>query len=138
MRRLFILVLGLVLSVGTLQLAHASSDITISNPTLVDSTGQPLASYSVGQQISVQSTLTNQGTANQNFTYIVQIIDSSGGTDYLQGTSASMLPSQSFNASQMWIPQNPGTYNVQVFVWNSLASAIPLTSVIEKTITVQS
>ena len=138
MKTIFILVTVLILSVGVSQIAHATSDITISSPTMVDTMGHALASYTVGEQIGVQSVLTNQGTANQGFTYIVQIMDSSGGTQYLQGTSASMLPSQSFNATQVWIPQNPGTYTVEVFVWNSLASAIPLTSVLEKTITVQS
>lgn len=138
MKFLFIPVTVLILSVGVSQMAQATSDITISSPTMVDTMGHALASYTVGEQIGVQSVLTNQGTANQGFTYIVQIIDSSGGTQYLQGTSASMLPSQSFNATQVWIPQNPGTYTVEVFVWNSLASAIPLTSVLEKTITVQS
>ncbi|MGI0046652.1 MAG: hypothetical protein ACREBB_05635 [Nitrosotalea sp.] len=138
MRFTLVLVLGLLLSVGTLQLAHASSDITISDPMMVDTMGHTLSSFDVGQQIGVQSILTNQGTADQNFTYIVQVMDNSGGTDYLQGFSASMLANQSFNATQVWIPKDPGTYDVQVFVWNSLASAIPLTNVIEKTITVQS
>lgn len=100
--------------------------------------GQTLSSLTVGEQIGVQSILTNQGTTNQDFTYIVQVIDSSGGTDYLQGFSASMLGNQSFTASQVWIPKDPGTYTVQVFVWNSLASAIPLTNVIQKQITITS
>jgi hypothetical protein len=139
MRFFTILVLGLLLSMGTLQLAHASySDVSISDPTMVDSTGHALSGYQVGQEIGVQSVLTNHGTANQDFAYMVQVVDSSGGTDYFQAFSASMLPNQSFNASQTWIPTNPGTYTIQVFVWNSLASAVPLTNVVEKQITVTS
>ncbi len=138
MRFFTFLVLGLVLSVGTLQLAHADSNVTISDPTMVDSTGHVLSSFVTGQEIGVQSVLTNHGTANQDFAYMVQVVDSSGGTDYFQAFSASMLPNQSFNASQTWIPTSPGTYTVQVFVWNGLASAVPLTNVIEKQITVGS
>ena len=138
MRFFTYLVLGLVLSMGTLQLAHADSDVTISDPTMVDSTGHSLSSLVTGQEIGVQSVLTNHGTTNQNFAYMVQVVDSSGGTDYFQAFSASMLPNQSFNASQTWIPTNPGTYTVQVFVWNSLASAVPLTNVVEKQVTVGS
>ncbi|MGB9003125.1 MAG: hypothetical protein WCC52_04900 [Nitrosotalea sp.] len=138
MRFFTFLVLGLVLSVGTLQLAHADGNVTISDPAMVDSTGHTLSSFVTGQEIGVQSVLTNHGTTNQNFAYMVQVVDSSGGTDYFQAFSASMLPNQSFNASQTWIPSSPGTYTVQVFVWNSLASAVPLTNVVQQQITVGS
>ena len=124
---------------GTLQLAHASygGDVTISSPTLVDTTGHALSSFTVGQEIGVQSILTNHGTTDQKFAYLVQVMDSSGGTDYFQAFSASMLDNQSFTATQVWIPKDPGTYTIQVFVWDGLASAVPLTNVVEKQITVE-
>ena len=131
--------LSLLLSVGTLQMAHASySDISISDPTMVDSSGHALSSYQVGQEIGVQSMLTNHGTSNQNYAYMVQVVDSSGVTDYFEASSASLLGNQTFTVVQAWTPKEPGTYTVQVFVWNSLASAVPLTNVVEKQITVQS
>ncbi len=105
---------------------------------MVDTTGHPLSSYSVGQEIGVQSILTNHGTADQKFAYLVQVIGTNGESDYFQAFSASMLGNQSFTATQVWIPKDAGTYTVQVFVWDSLASAIPLTDVVEKQITVQS
>jgi len=138
MRFFAFLVLGLLLSVGALQLAHADSSITISDPTMVDTTGHALSSFITGQEIGVQSVLTNHGTTNQNYAYMVQVTDGSGGTDYFQAQSASLEGNQSFTVVQTWIPTNPGTYTVQVFVWNSLASAVPLTNVIEKQITVGS
>ncbi|MDE1764254.1 MAG: hypothetical protein KGH88_08420 [Thaumarchaeota archaeon] len=138
MRLSLVLVLGLFLSVGTLQAAHASySDISISDPTMVDSTGHALSSYQVGQDIGVQSVLTNHGTTDQNYAYMVQVVGSAGETDYFEASSASLLGNQSFTVVQAWIPKDPGTYTVQVFVWNGLASAVPLTNVIEKQITVQ-
>lgn len=121
---------------GTLQFAHASSDISISSPTMVDTTGHALSGYSVGQEIGVESVLANHGTTNQKFSYLVQVMDGNGITEYFGATSASMLGNQSFTATQVWIPKSTGTYTVQVFVWDSLASAIPLTNVIEKQITV--
>jgi len=138
MRFFAFLVLGLLLSVGALQLAHADSSITISDPTMVDTTGHALSSFITGQEIGVQSVLTNHGTTNQNYAYMVQVTDGSGGTDYFQAQSASLEGNQSFTVVQTWIPTNPGTYTVQVFVWNSLSSAVPLTNVIEKQITVGS
>lgn len=138
MRFFTFLVLGLLLSMGTLQLAHANSNVTISDPTMVDTTGHALSSFVTGQEIGVQSVLTNHGTTDQKFAYLVQVMDSSGGTDYFQAFSASMLGNQSFTATQVWIPQVSGTYTVQVFVWDGLASAVPLTNVIEKQITIAS
>jgi len=138
LKYLLVLVLGLVLSVATLQYAHATSDITISSPTMVDTTGHEISSYSVGQEIGIQSVLANHGTTNQKFSYLVQVMDGNDVTDYFGATSASMLGNQSFTATQVWIPKEPGTYTIQVYVWDSLASAIPLTDVIEKQITVQS
>ena len=69
---------------------------------------------------------------------MVQVMDSAGGADYFQAFSASMLGNQSFTATQVWVPKDPGTYTVQVFVWDSLTSGIPLTDVMQKQITVQS
>ena len=136
MRYAAALVLGIVLSLGTLQAAHATSDITISSPTMVDTTGHQVSSFVVGQEIGVESVLTNHGTGNQKFSYLVQVVDSDGINNYFGATSASLLGSQSFNATQVWIPKAPGTYTVQVYVWDSLASAVPLTDVIEKKVTV--
>lgn len=131
-----ILILGLVISVGAIPFAHAASDISISSPTMVDTTGHGISSFSVGQEIGIQSVLANHGTDNQKFSYIVQVMDQDGVNDFFGATSASMLGNQSFTATQVWIPKATGTYTVQVFVWDSLASAIPLTDVLQKQITV--
>ena len=137
MKSLFIFV-ALALMFGALQMANASyGDITLTNPEMVTTTGQPLTSLHVGQQIAVQSKLTNHGTSEQNYTYLVQVLNSNEGTEYLGATSASFVANQTFTEAQVWIPKDPGTYTVQVFVWQSLASAIPLTNVIQTPITVE-
>ena len=129
--------LGAVVVCGLLQSAMATTGgITVTPPTMVDPFGHVISSFQVGQEIGVESTLTNHGQSNQKFAYMVQVLGSNGETEYFQSTSASMLPNQSFNASQVWIPKNSGQYTVQVFVWDSLSSAIPLTSVLSTTITI--
>ena len=129
---------ALALLLGTLQMAHASyGDVTLTNPVMVTTTGEPLTSLHVGEQIAIQSILTNHGTSEQKYTYLVQVLNSKGGTEHLEGTSASMDANQTFTEAQVWIPTDPGTYTVQVFVWQSLSSAIPLTNVIQTPITVE-
>ena len=116
-----------------------TSDITLTPPTLVDTSGQKVSSFHAGQQIGIASTLTNNGKSDQKLTYLVQVMDGTGGTDFLQGSSllGNGLPSgQTITESQVWIPKNSGQYTVEVFVWSSLTSAVPLTDVLHTTITV--
>jgi hypothetical protein len=114
----------------------AFGDITLTAPRMVNTTGQELTSFQVGQQIGIESTLTNHATSEQKFTYLVQVMNKNGATEYLEGFSASMVSNQSFTASQVWIPKEPGQYTIQVYVWDSLTSGIPLTHVLQTQITV--
>ncbi|HYL65921.1 MAG TPA: hypothetical protein VEU72_02070 [Nitrosopumilaceae archaeon] len=114
----------------------AFGDITLTTPKMVNTTGHELTSFQVGQQIGVESTLTNHASSEQKFTYLVQVIDKYGAAEYLEGFSASMMSNQSFTTSQTWIPKEPGQYTIQVFVWDSLKSGIPLTNILQTQITV--
>lgn len=113
-----------------------NSNVVMTTPSMVDTSGQKITSFHTGQQIGVESTLTNNGQTEQKFAYMVQVKGSNGETEYFESTSASMLPNQSFTTSQVWIPKNAGQYVVEVFVWDSLSSAIPLTDVSKISLTV--
>jgi hypothetical protein len=112
------------------------SDVTLTSPVIVNTSGKKISDFHVGQQIGVESILTNSGKSEHKFVYLVQVMDNKGRTDFLEGFSASMLPNQSFTASQVWIPKDVGQYTIRVFVWDSLSSAIPLTDVLETKILV--
>ena len=111
-------------------------DFTITQPKMVDYDGHELNKIQVGQQVGVSSVLTNHNFYEKKFTYIVQVLNNKGQTEYLEGLSASMVSGQSFTAAQTWIPHEPGKYTVQIFVWSSLASPIPITNPKDSTITV--
>ena len=133
------LIFGLIVSTTPfIENTYASfGDITLTPPQTVGFDGKELDSINVGKPVGFSSVLTNHAKSEQKFTYLVQILNKDGGTDYLEGLSASLLPNQSFTASQSWIPSEAGAYTVQVFVWESLSSSIPLTQVIQTQITVQ-
>lgn len=134
--RLFLLGSVLVL-IGFAQSAMAmNSNVSMTLPAMVDTSGQKVSTFHAGQQIGVESTLTNNGQSEQKFAYMVQVLGSNGETEYFESTSASMFPNQSFTTSQVWIPKSTGQYIIEVFVWNSLSSAIPLTNVSQIPITV--
>lgn len=134
--KILVSILCIIVSLGALQYSHATSGISITSPVMVDTMGKPINDFHVGQQIGVESTLTNNGNSEQKFAYMVQVLDSNGASEHFESFSASMLSQQSFTASQVWIPKNPGQYTIQVFVWDSLSSGIPLTDVLQKQITI--
>ena len=111
-------------------------DITATPPKMVNTFGQQLTSFQVGQQIGVESILTNHEKSEQKFTYVAQVLNKDGAVVFLGKFSASMLSNQSFTVSEVWVPDKSGQYDVQVFVWDSLASGIPLTNVLQTQITV--
>lgn len=134
----FLIFVLIVSAVPFIENSYASfGDITLTPPQTVGYDGKALNSINIGEPVGFSSVLTNHAKSEQKFTYLVQILNKDGGTDYLEGLSASLLPNQSFTASQSWIPQEAGKYTVQVFVWESLASPMPLTQVIKTQITVQ-
>ena len=76
----------------------------------------------VNQQIQVVSDVTNQENKDQPFAYLVQIQDSNGITVSLSWITGSMTPKQTLNLGQSWLPNTPGTYTAQIFVWQSITN----------------
>ncbi|TLX81846.1 MAG: hypothetical protein E6L00_05310 [Thaumarchaeota archaeon] len=128
----------IIAAAGFVGIAHATfSDISLTSPKMVSLTGHELTSLHVGQQIEVESIITNHATSQKKFTYMVQILNNKGQVEYFEGLSAAILPNQSFTVSQSWIPKESGQYTVQTFVWDGLLFPTPLTKVVQTQITVE-
>ncbi len=106
-----------------------------SNPRVVDSFGNELDEVSVDQQVQIAADLVNGQDRDQPFAYLVQI--SKGGVTYsLSWITGSLAPGQSLNPAQSWTPTESGTYDVQIFVWESVDNPDALSPPVETTITV--
>jgi len=85
----------------------------------------------VDQQIQITADLTNNQKREQPFAYLLQIQNEDGVTISLSWITGSLAPSQSMSPSQSWTPTEVGTYNAQIFVWESVdnpdALSAPLT-----------
>ncbi len=140
MKASLFLVGSVILLFGFAHSAFAmTSNITLTPPAFVDTFGKPITNFQVDQQIAVQSNLTNNGSSDQPLTYLVQVMDSNGSTDFLEGSSLlgkGISPGQSFTEAKVWTPTHPGQYTVEIFVWSSLTSAIPLTDVLHTQVNV--
>jgi len=128
----------IVAAAGFGGIAHATfGDISLTSPKMVSLTGYELTSLHVGQQIGVESVITNHATSQKKFTYMVQVLNNKGQVEYFEGLSASILPNQSFTVSQSWIPKESGQYTVQTFVWDSLLFPTPMTKVVQTQVAVE-
>ncbi|MDR3782549.1 MAG: hypothetical protein P4K92_04495 [Candidatus Nitrosotalea sp.] len=94
----------------------------VDNARILDSTGKSLDKVSVNQQFQIVSDVTNQENREQPFAYLVQIQDSNGITVSLTWITGSMVPKQTLNLGQSWIPTTAGTYTAQIFVWESITN----------------
>jgi len=48
-----------------------------------------------------------------------------------------LLPKQSLDVSQSWIPKKSGIYEIETFVWNSLNNPTPLAPVMSTSMVVE-
>jgi len=105
---------------------------------LVDQAGKPMEDVFTGQQVLVQADVRNNLDQKQQFAYIVLIKDADGITVSLSWLSGTLPPSESLSAAQSWVPETTGTFTVQVFLWDGVASATPIsTKVPQTTITIR-
>ena len=138
MIRLVLVFSFIIAAAGFGGIAYATfGDISMTPPKMVSLTGQELTSLHAGQQIGVESIITNHAISQKKFTYMVQVLDNKGQIEYFEGLSAAILPNQSFTVSQLWIPKESGQYTVQTFVLNSLLFPTPVTNVVQTHITVE-
>ena len=138
MIRAVLVLFFMIAAVGFGVNAYATfGDISLTPPKMVSTTGEQLEALHVGEQIGVESVITNHATSEKRFTYMVQVLNNKGQTEYFEGLSASILPNQSFTVSQSWIPKESGQYTVQTFVWDSLLFPTPVTKVMQTQVTVE-
>ena len=107
-----------------------------SNPAIVDAFGNVLETVSVDQQVQVTADLSNGQDREQAFAYLIQIQDENGVTVALSWITGSLAPGQAFTPAQSWTPTSPGTYMVQIFVWESVDNPTALSPPVTTTVNV--
>jgi hypothetical protein len=80
----------------------------------------PSKTVEVGKQIQIAADLTNNQDIEQDFAYIVQIQNEEGVTVSLAWLTGRLTPAQSFSPALSWTPQQSGSYEATIFVWESI------------------
>lgn len=104
----------------------ATNRIDVSNTYLKNSVGIPKIEPLVGRQVEVTASVENKQNYEQNFVYLVQVINNEGRIIKLSWLEGKLNPYQTMVIGQQWIPEKTGTYIVETYVWNSLKSPIAL------------
>lgn len=104
-------------------------NFTLSVPIFVDMEGNKVASVTAGQMAGVKSEIINQFSTERTFAYIVQISDEDGFTVFLSWVEdLVILPNRTLKPAVFWLPEEQGNFQVEVFVWRSMAIPDPLVS----------
>ncbi len=114
-----------------------SSNLTLTSPQTVDMSGHQKNEIRVGEPVGFSSVITNHGTSEIRFTYVVLVLNQDNHIESQEGLSASIGPDQSYTVAQSWIPKESGTYTVRTFLLNGYLMASPLTDVIETQVLVK-
>ena len=136
MLRLGILLITII-TITLVGSAYASSDMTLSTPTAVDTTGNQKSNIHVGDVVVFSSVISNHSEGQKRFTYLVSIFDQNNQVITREGLSADIGPNQEFTVAQSWMPKESGTYNVQTVLLNGYLISSPLTDPINTQVTVK-
>ncbi len=107
---------------------EVGSKVRVSKLALVDQEGSTVGSAAPGERVWIKSDLKNKLSAEQEFTYIVQIKDKHGYPVTINWVDGVMTADMSFAPSLSWVPEEEGVYFAEIFVWHSMDNPVPLSS----------
>ena len=94
---------------------------TIGDPRLENAFGIKIGNnVNTEQQFQISADITNHQEKSQNFVYLVQIKNDQRVVEKVSWVSAGLSPNQKFTASLSWVPEIPGIYTAEIFVWEGL------------------
>ncbi len=114
-----------------------SGKVTTGRFMLVDQQGTSMKEVFVGQQVLVQADIRNNLVEKVPFSYFVLIADADGFTVSLSWITGTLPEGETLGAAQSWVPDNAGTFTVQIFVWKSVTEPEILGRSLETTVTVK-
>ncbi len=110
----------------------ASAKFAVAGKTLfIDVLDVDTKKINIGDMIVFQYSIKNTADVKQNFIHILQVNDENGITISLTWSKGELAPNELQDVSQKWIPDGPGKYTVQLFVWESMENPKVLDSMQE-------
>ncbi|MDC0212042.1 hypothetical protein OAK30_06260, partial [Candidatus Nitrosopelagicus sp.] len=114
-----------------------SERLSMNELEILSQNGELIERLEIGQTGMLFSKVKNAIDFSQEFIYIVQIKNEDNNVISLSWVTGETMSSQELGMSVSWMPQEPGKYSIERFVWNSIQGAIPLTETISTEILIQ-
>ena len=111
--------------------------LTMNELEILSQNGELIERMDVGQTGMIFSNVKNVIDYSQEFTYIVQIKNEDNNVVSLSWVTGEVMSSQELGMSVSWMPQEPGKYSIDRFVWNSIKGSIPLTDTVSTEILIK-
>jgi len=112
-------------AVDTNDLGKIGEKVTLLETMIADHSGSTLTSIPSQQQVFVHS-LISSNIEQTETTYIILIKDAEGYTLEISSGTYNLISGMS-NFSQSWLPESPGKYEIQIFLWKSISNPEPIT-----------
>jgi len=101
-----------------------TSRAELKNARLVNAFGETTSNnINANQQVQISADIMNKQDKSQEFICIVQVLDQNNVPVKLAWIKASLQPQQTFSSAISWATDKPGTYNAQIFLWDSIKNA---------------
>ena len=98
-------------------------NIRIDSVGIVNSFGQKFDSIREDQVLQIAADITNLNDFKHNFAYVVEITDEQNNpVDSIRWMTGTLNPSQTFNVSLSWTPQETGQYSAKVSIGKDMNS----------------
>src|SRR3989344_3260509 len=91
-----------------------------------ETSGNPLTSFSINDQIQIVGTISNEQNFKQKFVYLFQVKDENNYVVSISWIQGEISGNQNLDVSQSWIPKETGVYTIETYTWNSLINTAPL------------
>lgn len=92
----------------------------------LDKNNKVTAIIDVEDPVLAQLNITNMLNERKQYTYILQVTDQNGFISSLSWSMGTLVPKQSDITTIAWVPQEPGGYMLEAFVWKSITDPLPL------------
>ena len=115
----------------------SNETVKLSKFRVLDTNSTKVRTINVGQEIQLQSTVAGNLTSDQPFAYIVQIKGEDGITVMLAWIDGTLSPEEPSDLAIPWIPEEPGKYNVTIFIWKSVGDPSPFAEPIRTSVEVK-
>ena len=116
---------GTVIVEGTSEPEPADNTVVETDAEVVTPSDEIIA----GSEIQIETDIVNQQSSSQIFAYIVQIKNEYGVPLSISTITGSLGSGQTLTQVISWTPSESGVYVAEIFLWNDLDNANPLSDV---------